>query len=45
VREIIDVQIPRPRRWDQLIQSNEFRVLTHRIFHLLGDGEKAAPNA
>jgi NitT/TauT family transport system ATP-binding protein len=22
VREIIDVQIPRPRRWDQLIQSN-----------------------
>jgi len=39
VREIVDVNIPRPRRWNELVQSSEFRVLTHRIFSLLGDEE------
>jgi NitT/TauT family transport system ATP-binding protein len=41
VREIIDVDLQRPRRWSDLIQSSEFRILTHRIFNLLGVEEVA----
>jgi NitT/TauT family transport system ATP-binding protein len=46
VREIIDVDIPRPRKWDDLIEDREFRKLTHRIVGLLanshGSGDASA---
>jgi NitT/TauT family transport system ATP-binding protein len=35
VREIINVDIPRPRHWDALIEDVNFRRLSHRIIGLL----------
>jgi NitT/TauT family transport system ATP-binding protein len=40
VREIIEVDIPRPRHWDDLIEDVNFRRLTHRIIGLLMADEK-----
>ncbi len=40
VREIIEVDIPRPRRWEDLIENNSFRRLTHRIVGLLAGEER-----
>jgi NitT/TauT family transport system ATP-binding protein len=37
IREIINVNISRPRRWETLLEDNDFRKLSHRIFKLLGD--------
>jgi NitT/TauT family transport system ATP-binding protein len=35
VREIVEVDIPRPRRWDELIEDPVFRRTSHRIIELL----------
>jgi NitT/TauT family transport system ATP-binding protein len=40
VREIIEVDIPRPRDWDRLIEDVAFRRLTHHIIGLLTTDEK-----
>jgi NitT/TauT family transport system ATP-binding protein len=40
VREIVEVGIPRPRNWDNLIEDTSFRRLTHHIMSLLtGDAK------
>ena len=45
VREIIVVDIPRPRQWDVLIENVNFRRLTHHIIGLLTPHEKAETHA
>jgi NitT/TauT family transport system ATP-binding protein len=42
VQEIVTVDIPRPRVWDQLIENPDFRRTTHRIVRMLGGGPQAA---
>lgn len=37
VREIVEIDIPRPRVWDHLIEDPGFRRTTHRIVGLLSD--------
>jgi NitT/TauT family transport system ATP-binding protein len=45
VREIIEVDIPRPRHWDSLIEDVNFRRLSHRIIGLLTEDESARTDA
>lgn len=45
VKEIITVDIPRPRRWDDLLEDQKFRRLAHYIFGLLGHRTRAGANA
>jgi NitT/TauT family transport system ATP-binding protein len=45
VREIVEVDIPRPRNWDELIEEPRFRQLTHYIVGLLTDKERRSTHA
>lgn len=45
VREIVEVDIPRPRTWDDLIEDPSFRRLTHHIVGLLSDKDRRLRNA
>ena len=45
VREIVEVDIPRPRNWDELIEEPRFRQLTHYIVGLLTDKEPRSTHA
>ena len=45
VREIVEVDIPRPRNWSHLIEDAQFRKLTHHVIRLLSDGPKGAQHA
>ena len=45
VREIVEVDIPRPRSWDELIEEPRFRQLTHYIVGLLTDKERESAHA
>jgi NitT/TauT family transport system ATP-binding protein len=45
VREIVEVDIPRPRNWSHLIEDVQFRKLTHHVIGLLSDGPKGAQHA
>ena len=35
VREIVRVGVQRPRRWDRLVEDDEFKRLTHRVLQLI----------
>lgn len=41
IQEVIDVELPRPRKWRQLVEDDAFRNITQRILNLLG-GDLAA---
>jgi NitT/TauT family transport system ATP-binding protein len=41
VREIVAVDIPRPRNWEDLIEDTSFRRLTHHIMGLLTGDERS----
>ncbi|WP_242902429.1 ABC transporter ATP-binding protein [Actinomadura terrae] len=41
VREIVDVTLPRPRRWQEALELPEFRRIANRVNELLGDDEGA----
>jgi NitT/TauT family transport system ATP-binding protein len=45
VREIIEVDIPRPRHWEALIEDISFRRLTHHVIGLLAADEKDRADA
>jgi NitT/TauT family transport system ATP-binding protein len=45
VREIVEVDIPRPRNWSHLIEDLQFRKLTHHVIGLLTDGDKGQRHA
>ncbi|MUN37224.1 ABC transporter ATP-binding protein [Actinomadura litoris] len=45
VREIVDVALPRPRRWQEAAELPEFRRIANRVNELLGDDEGAGAGA
>jgi NitT/TauT family transport system ATP-binding protein len=45
VREIVTVDIPRPRKWEELIENTEFRAITHHVLGLLTDKSRSSRHA
>ncbi len=43
VRELVPVDIPRPRRWDDLVDDADFKRLTHRVLQLIRRDQGGTP--
>jgi NitT/TauT family transport system ATP-binding protein len=44
VREIVDLEIPRPREWRRLVDDDAFRRTTQSIIELLGERDEYRPS-
>ncbi|MDR1062154.1 MAG: ABC transporter ATP-binding protein [Clostridiales bacterium] len=45
IKEVVDVNLPRPRRVSQVRNTTDFSIITHRVWELLQDKELAPRNA
>ncbi|GHV31884.1 ABC transporter ATP-binding protein [Clostridia bacterium] len=43
IREVVDVNLPRPRRVSEVRDTTDFNIITHRVWELLQDKPEARP--
>lgn len=42
IRKIVEIDVPRPRRWEEMVEHDGFKRLTQRILHLIRREEPEA---